>query len=347
VFVTQLHPRVEERDLFEFFSHVGRVEDIRLIRDQRTHKSKGLAYVEFWQKDCVNKAIALTGQALGGYPITVQITPTATQPPKTEEVRPMRLYIGSLHFNVTESDLRPVFEAFGPLDSIELHKDPVSGKSRGFGFVTYRAEPDARQALQHLNGIEIAGRAIKVGIVSDTKDDSGDGIGVGDLDEDGGGGLALTAGARVQLMQKLQRGNEMGMVPGLGMGGSSGGSSRSSYDSQSGGSGIIAADRLTVPLIQPSTCVVVKNMFDPKEEKEPDFHLDIKEDVEEESLKFGKLKHIFVDKNSQGYVYLRFNDVDGAKKCIENLNGRWFASKRITAEYIVEPTYLLKFPDAK
>ena len=48
---------------------------------------------------------------------------------------PTKLYIGSLHFNVTEEDLRPVFEAFGPLDYIDLHKDPVTGQSKGFGFV--------------------------------------------------------------------------------------------------------------------------------------------------------------------------------------------------------------------
>jgi RNA-binding protein 39 len=342
VFVTQLHPRVEERDLFEFFSHVGRVEDIRMIRDQRTHKSKGLAYVEFWEKDCVNKAIALTGQELGGYPITVQITPTASQvPSRAEEIKPMRLYVGSLHFNVTESDLRPVFEAFGVVESIELHKDPSTGKSRGFGFVTYKNEGDARQALANLNGLEIAGRPMKVGIVSEGKDDGGDTMGVGDLDEDGGGGMVLSAENRVRLMQKLQRGNEMGPM-------SSTPQMPSSHQGGGRDSGVISAARdLSVPLIQPSTCVVVKNMFDPKEEKDPDFHLDIKEDVEEECTKYGKLKHIFVDKHSQGHVYLRFANIDGAAKCVENLHNRWFASKRITAEYVVEATYLLKFPDAK
>ena len=41
IFVHQIHPKVDDRDLFDFFSHVGRVLDIRLIRDQRTLKSKG------------------------------------------------------------------------------------------------------------------------------------------------------------------------------------------------------------------------------------------------------------------------------------------------------------------
>ncbi len=84
----------------------------------------------------------------------------------------MRLYVGNLHENVDDSDLRPVFEAFGEVDFIDLHKES-NGKSKGFGFVQYKSESDARAALEQLNGLEIAGKQIKVGIV-----DSNDG-GVG------------------------------------------------------------------------------------------------------------------------------------------------------------------------
>src|SRR4051794_15512471 len=47
IFVTGIHPKIDDMDLFEFFSHAGRVDDIQLIKDGRTGKSKGLAYVEF------------------------------------------------------------------------------------------------------------------------------------------------------------------------------------------------------------------------------------------------------------------------------------------------------------
>ena len=60
-----------------------------------------------------------------------------------------------------------MFEAFGDLDFIDLHKDE-SGVSKGFGFVQYKNEADAKSALAELNGLEIAGRAIKVGVVDQT-----------------------------------------------------------------------------------------------------------------------------------------------------------------------------------
>lgn len=46
-----------------------------------------------------------------------------------------RLYVGSLNFALTENDIRQVFQPFGPVDVVDLHKDPVTGKSKGFAFV--------------------------------------------------------------------------------------------------------------------------------------------------------------------------------------------------------------------
>jgi len=51
-------------------------------------------------------------------------------------VGPMRLYVGSLHFNITEDMLRGIFEPFGNIDSIQLIMDPETGRSKGYGFIT-------------------------------------------------------------------------------------------------------------------------------------------------------------------------------------------------------------------
>lgn len=49
---------------------------------------------------------------------------------------PMRLYVGSLHFNITEDMLRGIFEPFGKIDNIQLIMDPETGRSKGYGFLT-------------------------------------------------------------------------------------------------------------------------------------------------------------------------------------------------------------------
>merc|ERR1719187_2733707 len=74
VFAAQIHPKNEEREVFDFFSEAGKVVDIQLIRDTRTYKSKGLAYIEFEDRRSVPHALALSGRNLNGYPVLVQMT---------------------------------------------------------------------------------------------------------------------------------------------------------------------------------------------------------------------------------------------------------------------------------
>lgn len=161
VFVSQIHPKVEEMDLFEFFSHVGRVQDIRLIKDARTRRSKGLCYVEFDSEDCVLRAIALSGQALGGYPITIEAIKQKVEeeevelPPSTA----FQILVSNLAVEVGVADLEGIFAAFGEVSEVLVRKD-AAGASMGKGSVTYVNEADGRQALENLNGLEIISQAV-------------------------------------------------------------------------------------------------------------------------------------------------------------------------------------------
>lgn len=76
-----------------------------------------------------------------------------------------RLYVGSLHFNLTESDIKQVFEPFGELDFVDLHKEPGTGRSKGYAFVQYKKIEDAKMALEQMEGFELAGRTLRVNTV--------------------------------------------------------------------------------------------------------------------------------------------------------------------------------------
>ncbi|XP_036893380.1 probable RNA-binding protein 23 [Sturnira hondurensis] len=143
VFCMQLAARIRPRDLEDFFSAVGKVRDVRIISDRNSRRSKGIAYVEFCEIQSVPLAIRLTGQRLLGVPIIVQ----ASQAEKNRLAAmannlqkgsggPMRLFVGSLHFNITEDMLRGIFEPFGKIDNIVLMKDSDTGRSKGYGFIT-------------------------------------------------------------------------------------------------------------------------------------------------------------------------------------------------------------------
>ncbi|CAH2294498.1 probable RNA-binding 23 isoform X1 [Pelobates cultripes] len=217
VFCMQLAARIRQRDLEDFFSAVGKVRDVRIISDRNSRRSKGIAYVEFCDIQSVPLAIGLTGQRLLGVPIIVQ----ASQAEKNRlaamannlqrgNAGPMRLYVGSLHFNITEDMLRGIFEPFGKIENIQLLKEPDTGRSKGFGFITFSDAECARRALEQLNGFELAGRPMKVGHVTDRVDGSCD-ISFLDNDELEKSGVDLGATGRLQLMAKLAEGTGLQM----------------------------------------------------------------------------------------------------------------------------------------
>ena len=55
-----------------------------------------------------------------------------------------------------------MFEPFGELEFVDLHKDPVTGRSKGYAFVQYKRSEDARMALEQMDGFELAGRTVRI-----------------------------------------------------------------------------------------------------------------------------------------------------------------------------------------
>lgn len=74
----------------------------------------------------------------------------------------MKLYVGNLAFETTENDLQDLFEQHGKVTEVALITDRMTGKSRGFGFVTMSDKAAADAALTALNGKEVNGRTLTV-----------------------------------------------------------------------------------------------------------------------------------------------------------------------------------------
>lgn len=73
----------------------------------------------------------------------------------------MKLYVGNLPYNISDDQLRDVFARFGTPDSARVITDRASGQSKGFGFVEFSDDEQAKAALS-LNGTEFGGRSLTV-----------------------------------------------------------------------------------------------------------------------------------------------------------------------------------------
>lgn len=73
-----------------------------------------------------------------------------------------KLFVGNLSWGVREDALRSAFEVFGELEDVFVMVDRATGRSKGFGFVTFKNEADAAKAKEALNGKDLDGREINV-----------------------------------------------------------------------------------------------------------------------------------------------------------------------------------------
>lgn len=74
-----------------------------------------------------------------------------------------RIYVGSIQFDISESDLTLLFGQFGPVQSVSMMQDPVNRRHRGYGFVEFETPEAATLAQLYTDGTELGGRHIKVG----------------------------------------------------------------------------------------------------------------------------------------------------------------------------------------
>ena len=190
---------VNERKIFNFFAKfdILPIIDIKIIRDTRTNLSKSICYVEFDTKDRARQAINLSGQLLSGQPCIIvptqaernrQALATRLKKEKDKEKNPgltntnivkysksneqidlndapMKIYVGGLIESlstITEDDLANIF-GFGDIDSIELHRDPITGRSKGYAFIQFHRGSKAREVIQTMNGFIYQGHSLKVG----------------------------------------------------------------------------------------------------------------------------------------------------------------------------------------
>jgi cold-inducible RNA-binding protein len=74
----------------------------------------------------------------------------------------MKLYVGNLLYTTTENDLRELFQSHGTLESVAVITDRDTGQSKGFGFVEFANDNEAKSAISALSGQQYGGRALTV-----------------------------------------------------------------------------------------------------------------------------------------------------------------------------------------
>ncbi|KAI3895637.1 hypothetical protein MKW98_025428 [Papaver atlanticum] len=159
-YVGNLDPQVSEELLWELFVQAGPVVNVYVPKDRVTNLHQGYGFVEFRSEEDADYAIkTLNMIKLHGKPIRVN---KASQDKKSLDVG-ANLFVGNLDTDVDEKLLYDTFSAFGAIVSNpKIMRDPETGNSRGFGFISYDSFDTSDAAIEAMNGQYLCNRQITV-----------------------------------------------------------------------------------------------------------------------------------------------------------------------------------------
>ncbi|KAK9079306.1 hypothetical protein SSX86_000977 [Deinandra increscens subsp. villosa] len=178
LFVGNLPFSVDSAALAGLFEGAGNVEMVEVIYDKVSGRSRGFGFVTMSSVEEVEEAVRkFNGYELDGRAIRVNSGPP---PPRREESsfggpreggrggggrsfdNTNRVYVGNLAWSVDNDALETLFREQGNVVEAKVVYDRESGRSRGFGFVTYSSSDEVNSAIDSLNGVDLDGRNIRV-----------------------------------------------------------------------------------------------------------------------------------------------------------------------------------------
>ncbi|KAA8531858.1 hypothetical protein F0562_006425 [Nyssa sinensis] len=159
-YVGNLDPQVTEELLWELFVQAGPVVNVYVPKDRVTNLHQGYGFVEFRSEEDADYAIKVLNMIkLYGKPIRVN---KASQDKKSLDVG-ANLFVGNLDPDVDEKLLYDTFSAFGVIvTNPKIMRDPDTGNSRGFGFISYDSFESSDAAIEAMNGQYLCNRQITV-----------------------------------------------------------------------------------------------------------------------------------------------------------------------------------------
>uniref|UniRef100_H2TC25 Poly(U) binding splicing factor 60 n=1 Tax=Takifugu rubripes TaxID=31033 RepID=H2TC25_TAKRU len=170
VYVGSIYYELGEDTIRQAFAPFGPIKSIDMSFDSVTMKHKGFAFVEYEMPEAAQLALEqMNSVVLGGRNIKVgrpsnigQAQPIIDQ--LAEEARAFnRIYVASVHPDLSDDDIKSVFEAFGRIKSCLLAREPTTGRHKGYGFVEYDKAQSAQDAVASMNLFDLGGQYLRVG----------------------------------------------------------------------------------------------------------------------------------------------------------------------------------------
>ncbi|KAH8349699.1 hypothetical protein KR084_004384, partial [Drosophila pseudotakahashii] len=170
VYVGSISFELKEDTIRVAFTPFGPIKSINMSWDPITQKHKGFAFVEYEIPEGAQLALEqMNGALMGGRNIKVGRPSNMPQAQQVidevqEEAKSFnRIYVASIHPDLSEEDIKSVFEAFGPILYCKLAQGTSLHTHKGYGFIEYANKQAMDEAIASMNLFDLGGQLLRVG----------------------------------------------------------------------------------------------------------------------------------------------------------------------------------------
>merc|ERR1719150_2155373 len=137
LFVGGLSWQTEEDNLRQYFSQFGAIDNVQIMKDPFTLRSRGFGFITFCSPTSLDKVLAVSPHLLDGKKIDPK---PATPKAKSKEAKTRKIFVGGVSQETSSEEVKKYFSQFGGVEDIVILMDQITKRHRGFGFVTFQVE---------------------------------------------------------------------------------------------------------------------------------------------------------------------------------------------------------------
>ncbi|EOA25080.1 hypothetical protein CARUB_v10018388mg [Capsella rubella] len=180
LYVGNLPYTITSSELSQIFGEAGKIVDVQIVYDKVTDRSRGFGFVTMGSIEEAKEAIQMFNSSqIGGRTVKVNF-PEVPRGGEREVMRtkirdnnrsyvdsPHKIYAGNLGWNLTSQGLKDAFADQSGVLGAKVIYERNTGRSRGFGFISFESADDVQSALSTMNGVEVEGRALRLNLASE------------------------------------------------------------------------------------------------------------------------------------------------------------------------------------
>lgn len=173
IFVGGFAPSVTREEINDYFSQFGALKSCRIVYDPETKASRGFAFLKFSKKSSCDAVLSQAHIFKGAEIECKQAASKSESKRAFKEEKKRKIFVGALHPNATDRDLRDFFQQFGSLISAKVIRSADPKKNRGFGFVIFENTDVLEYVLSLRGNLKLFGRTLDCKRIDSDFEDSG------------------------------------------------------------------------------------------------------------------------------------------------------------------------------